>query len=215
MFWSAIIIGLCSYYVYQLYISKIQNRYLLRSYDPITEDYDEYYDHYILRQFAIPVLRLLCVLTLIGYLIEYYEQYLIISASIEVYKSRTPPFNCGYGALTLEDLGYLHRMQILMGLDNSEDECMEYLSKLHQTPWPNPVEVFVEMFTKVFIAPIRIMINILPTAFFARILLIVFLLGMFAIYWFGQFGILQYFLHKTKKQIIPTPVGGDEAQKNF
>jgi hypothetical protein len=76
---------------------------------------------------------------------QYYQDYLNKSIEIELYRSFVlPPLGCGPAAKKLSDIGWIEWSGHTIWKYQSNEQCMLYVSKVTQTPWPNLFSTFMK-----------------------------------------------------------------------
>lgn len=177
MLWSIFIFGILSYYIYSTWISENQKQLIIKKKEIIAQYDDIIYQRHAIYQTVYYSIRVCFLFFIIGFIVEYWNHYKLIQANIEVYKLRQPPVNCGLNSITLEQLSYWKQLKIGFNWENPEQECLFYLSKLHQSPYPNPIQILIEMSTNLILSPIRIIVSHLSLGWFwnSMILMIIIL----------------------------------------
>jgi hypothetical protein len=93
--------------------------------------------------------RCLLFLLLVSYCHEFYEQCLFLQSELDRLIHLPPPAACFPEAAT-----WMDSLWYTVGSDYREEDCQEYLHKLHRLPFPNPLSVLWEMLVKGFLHPI-------------------------------------------------------------
>jgi hypothetical protein len=82
---------------------------------------------------------------------QYYQEYLNKSIEIDLYRKFVlPPINCGPAAKKLHEIGWIEWSGHTVWKHQSNEKCMQYVSKITQSPWPN-------LFSSLMIAILNIM----------------------------------------------------------
>lgn len=91
-------------------------------------------------------------------LYQYYQDYLRKSNEISLYHSFVmPPFNCGPQAKRITEIGWIEWSGYTLWKQQQppEKDCLLYVSKVTQTPWPN-----------LFLIGLKTVVNILDIPWF-------------------------------------------------
>ena len=180
------VVSIAVYFIYVRWKQEQNKQFLDIRKGIIAEEQDAFYDEFAFYRTLIYSVKLLTVLFVTGFIIEYLEQYHHTTAIIEVYKSRQPPFNCGINSVSLEELSYWKQFKLNLNLEDSDRECRDYLLGLKQSPYPNPMKVLLEMCTKLLITPLRVILNTLALNWIMmKIALILFLVTLCYMYYSG------------------------------
>lgn len=100
-------------------------------------------------------LRLVFIASLVVVPYQYYQDYHQRHIEIEFYKLYAePPVNCGPRAKQMHELDWLQWTAHALWKDSANKECMEFISKMNASPWPNLLDSFSNTFVRLGELPI-------------------------------------------------------------
>jgi hypothetical protein len=98
---------------------------------------------------------IIIILFITGYCIEYYNECLIIQESIDIALHSKIPFNCGYGSKDWDDLDFVTWARLKL-VDNSKQECEEWIRQKNRSPYANPGKVLTRYVSQTITEPLTV-----------------------------------------------------------
>lgn len=108
----------------------------------------------------IEVLKIFCFVCLVAIPYQYYQDYQTRMVEINFYRDFVlPPLDCGPKGRTIQQLGWIEWAGHSIWKDKAKQECMNYIKKLTQSPWPNLLHSVSNTFVQLGQIPILVFIS--------------------------------------------------------
>jgi hypothetical protein len=124
------------------------------------------------------------VVTIVAFPYQCYYDYQQNVIEIQFYRNYVkPPFNCGPRGKLIHEIGWIEWIGHALWKDQANQDCMNYIRKITQSPWPNLIQSFSKTFVRIGEIPILMLMSGLASGLqeYARSVLITLLVPVIVI----------------------------------
>ena len=106
------------------------------------------------------VLQVLLVLFAVSVCHQFQHDYYHNLAMQEYHKDfAVPPVDCGPKSKSIKEIGWKEWAVLVLLKDRSNKDCMEYVRKLKESPWPNPLSSVLQVVKMIGLVPFEIVLS--------------------------------------------------------